>query len=104
MRLTTTYLCCLPDTEPTLLAPHSDGQGPSQNFDSLVLPSMQVTRDPAPGIKPHLQPQQLPTGVTAAFQEGQVLTSERVVEVPTLCHARTIFASPKECPARGGPP
>lgn len=93
------YLRCLPHTEPTLLAPHPDGHGPSQNLDPLVLPSMDVTRDPPAGIEPHLQPQQLPTGVPSAFQEGQVLTSERVVKVPALGHARTIFASPEECPS-----
>lgn len=98
VHLPTTYLRCLPDPEPTLVAPHADGHRPRQNLDSLVLPSMDMTRDPAPGVKPHLQPEQFPTGVPPVLQEGQVLTSERVVKVPALGHARTIRATPEERP------
>lgn len=86
MHLPTMNVRCLPDPEPTFLAPHSHGQGPGQNLDPLVLASMDVTRDPTPRIEPHLYLEQLARGFAAGLQEGQVLASQRIVKMFALCH------------------
>lgn len=76
----------LPDAELPFLAAHPHRHGPGQDLDPLILASMDMTRDEAPRIEPHLQLEQLARSVSAGLQEGQVLAGERIMQMFTLCH------------------
>lgn len=68
--------------------------GCSRGLDSLVLASVEVTRDPAARIESHLQLEQLARGVATGLQEGQVLAGERIVKMLALGHEAPYPAVP----------
>lgn len=90
VHVATRYVRGLSDAERALLAADTDSERSLQDFNSFVLPSVDVPWHPTSAIKTYFDLEEFATSLAARSKEGQMLSRERTVQIVACCHPASL--------------